>query len=110
MQTIQTVQELETLARTHDLLLVYFSGETCGVCRSLLPKVEKMLEAYPQIASARVEVGQAPELAASRQIFSVPAILLLIQGKETIRESGVLSLQALEQRIARYYAQFYSNP
>lgn len=91
------------------MALLYFSGSTCGVCRDMLPKLEKLLERYPRIRAARAETQDLPELAAAHGVFSVPAILLFIQGKETVREAGIISLDGLERKIARYYELLYGN-
>ena len=102
MQTVQSLEALNRLARENDMLLIYCSGGNCGVCRVLLPKLERMLEKFPRVAAVKMDVDTNPEMAANFQIFSIPAVLLLVQGKETVREAGILSLTTLEQRIARY--------
>jgi hypothetical protein len=34
-------------------------------------------------------------------------VMLFIQGKETVREAGIISLNSLEEKISRYYQLFY---
>ena len=102
MQTVQSVEALNRLARENDMLLIYFGGENCGVCSAMHPKLERMLERYPNVTAVELNIDTNPEMAAAFQIFSVPAVLLLVQGKVTVREAGILSFTTLEQKIARY--------
>lgn len=97
---------MNDLIKENDLVVLYFASYTCGVCVSLLPKLTRMLEKYPNIVTAKVQVEEAPELSATCKIFSAPAILLFIQGEETLREAGVWSLRELEPKIERYYNLF----
>lgn len=109
MTTIQTIGELDTLTGASDMVLLYFGGRSCGVCRDLQPKIEKMMAAYPEVSLAKVEAEDSPLLAAHFSVFSVPAIILLIQGKETLREAGIVSLGQIGRKIARYWGLFYGG-
>lgn len=91
------------------MLLLYFGSNSCGVCRGIRPKLEQMLKKYPAIQAVEVDEQNLPELSASYCVFTIPVILLFIQGKETIREAGIISLSSLEQRISRYYELFYGS-
>lgn len=68
-----------------------------------------MLIAYPDIAKVYVDADQYPDIAASYNIFTVPGILLYVQGKEFIREARHISMIGLEESISRYYNLLYRN-
>lgn len=107
MEPVNTVKEMHQLIQKNDMVLAYFGSNTCGVCRDLQPKIEAMIDRYPNIRAVKVDVQNRSELTASYSIFSAPAVMLFIQGKETIREAGVISLVNLEEKISRYDALFY---
>lgn len=109
METLHSAGEAEKLKQSGDMALLYFSGNTCGVCRDMLPKLETLLRKYPAIRAAKAEAQNLPELAAAYGIFSVPAIVLIVRGKETVREAGIISLDGLEENIARYCELLYGN-
>jgi len=48
-------------------------------------------------------VDDNPEAAGQLSVFTVPGILLFIQGKENIREARHLSVPVFEEKIGRYY-------
>jgi len=107
MEIINSIEKTNELKDKNDMLLLYFGSGSCGVCEAMLPKIEGMLQKYPYIVAARVEAENAPGLSAKCGIFAVPAIVLLINGKETLREAGIISLTNLEQKISRYYELYY---
>ncbi len=109
METVDSAAGLKELQTKNEMVLVYFGSPACGVCRDVLPKLERMLESYPRIRAVRAEVESLPELAAAYSVFTVPVILLFAQGRETLREAGMISLDRLEPRVARYYALLFGT-
>lgn len=102
MEIIYSKSQIGTLKTAHDMVLVYFSGEGCGVCKSIQPRLSALLSKYPQVKAVQAELSDAPELAAAFSIFTVPAVILFVMGKESLREAGFISLAELEQAITKY--------
>ena len=107
MELIHFEKELKDLQKSKDMLLIYFGGPTCGVCHDMEPKLDRMLQNYPNIHAVKIEPESLPAIAATYQVFSIPVLILFVEGKETLREAGIISLNALEEKIARYYNLFY---
>ena len=107
MELVNSGIEMDELKKKHEMLLVYFGSETCSVCRDMKPKIVRMIEKYPQIKGVDVDVQKMTELSARYRVFAAPAIILFIQGKETIREAGIISIVGLEEAISRYVGLFY---
>jgi len=81
---------------THQMMLLYFKGSQCSACLALLPKVEKLIEQYPEI-----------EMRSHFGVYSVPATILFIEGKEYIKEAGIFSIHTLNEKINRLYEMIY---
>ncbi len=107
MELIHFEKELKDLQQSKDMLLIYFGGPACGVCHDMEPKLDRMLQNYPNIHAVKIEPESLPAIAATYQVFSIPVLILFVEGKETLREAGIISLNALEPKIARYYNLFY---
>lgn len=103
MERVNSIEEIDKLKDENDMLLVYFGSNLCSVCIAMMPKLEALLKKYPDIKAVKVEVEKMPELSANYNVFTVPVIILFIQGKETIREARIISLIGLEESIRRYY-------
>ncbi|WP_303867762.1 thioredoxin family protein [Acetobacterium wieringae] len=110
MESVKTIKEMNHLIQKNDMLLIYFGSSTCSVCRDLQPKIEAMIDRYPNIRAVKVDVQNVSELTASFHIFSAPVVMLFVQGKETVREAGIISVIKLEEKISRYDALFYGEP
>ncbi|AFA50030.1 thioredoxin family protein [Acetobacterium woodii] len=109
MELVNSGLEMDELKKKHDMILIYFGSETCSVCRDMKPKIVRMIEKYPKIKAVNIDVQKMTELSASYRVFTAPAIILFIQGKETIREAGIISIIRLEDAISRYDALFYGD-
>ena len=107
MEIIKSYEKLRELIENDDMLLIYFGVEECGVCKSMKPKVENMIKNFPNINAVMVEADKNLNISAKFNVFTVPVILLYIEGKETIREARIISLENLEKKIARYCQIFY---
>ncbi|URZ03847.1 hypothetical protein CLAUR_039130 [Clostridium felsineum] len=103
MSKIYSKQEVEELINNNEILLLYFESDTCGVCKVIKPELNKILKSYPDIKNIFVNVGGNIKLAASYSVFTLPAVLVFINGKESIRQARYINLEEIESRISRYY-------
>lgn len=104
MNILNSVESIEAFIKEDRFAFVYFSTESCNVCEALFPKVEQMLEAFPEIKAARVCLDEVTEASGAFSIFTIPCILAYMDGKEIIREARYISMDQLEDKIARYYS------
>lgn len=86
------------------IVVLYFTGSTCGACHIIQSKVEEMLEKYPDVMGVEVNGSEHPEIAARYGVFTLPIFMLFVLGKETVRESKHVDLLAFEEKLARYYS------
>lgn len=103
MNMLNSKEEIGKLIEENEIVLIYFGGENCSVCGAIKPKVEEILKNYPEIKSAEVNVDKSLQAAAAYNIFTIPVILLFIEGKEILREARHISIQDIDSKIDRYY-------
>ena len=77
-------------------VLVDFWAEWCGPCKMLSPIVEELAAAHPEIAVAKVNVDECPELAMGYKINAIPALMLFKGGRVAAQTVGYQSREALE--------------
>ncbi|GAA0738061.1 hypothetical protein GCM10008906_15000 [Clostridium oceanicum] len=62
-----------------------------------------MLKKYEKIEFIKIDIDLNPKIASRYSVYTIPTILLFIEGKETIREARFISLLDLDNKINRYY-------
>ena len=103
MKTINEIDEILLTIEKETMVLTYFTTNDCNLCKDLYPKVEKMLELFPNIIGVRGEADVEPAIVGQFGVFIVPTIILFVQGKETIRRSRTISIDETAGMIQRYY-------
>ena len=101
MDIIPTSVELDRLRQSHRLFLLYITGDGCGVCTALKPKILAILSRHPGVCGAELNAHRNPEPAAQLSVFTIPAVVVYLDGKEMLREARYFSVQELESRIER---------
>ena len=101
-QTLDSLEQLQQAITEHDGVLVYFSTPQCNVCKVLRPKLmDLMQEHYPDIICFYVDSTILPEVSGQFSVFTVPTVLLFLDGKEFTRKSRNFSPMQLMQEIQR---------
>lgn len=95
-------QSFETeLAKIDGLVLVDFWAEWCGPCKQMNPVLDQLAEEIAGEASiAKVNVDESPSLAQKFGIQSIPTFLIIKDGKEVARRSGVIGKDALKALLS----------
>jgi thioredoxin 1 len=103
------MEDIEKQIKANDAVLIYFSGENCGVCTALMPKIQTSFESnFPKIKQLFISASDYPAIAARFSIFTVPSVLVFFDGKETKRESRHISVEQLTQGTKRHYNMFFN--
>ncbi len=98
------IDDIERAIAEETGVLLYFSGRDCGVCDALKPKVESLFgESFPMLKRYYVDAHEFPETAAHYRVFSVPTLIVFLEGKEFVREGRNMSLMALKEKLDRPY-------
>jgi thioredoxin-like negative regulator of GroEL len=104
MEGIYNLRELQDKIATEQGVLLYFSSDSCSVCKVLKPKVSAMLlERFPLMISHYVDTEKSPLISGQFSIFTIPTILIFFEGREQARYSRNISMHQLEESISRPY-------
>ena len=104
MQNISGQTELEALLTSSPITAVYFSGNRCGVCHALRPKIEEMIaKEFPQIPLLEIATEQQPEIAAQYSVFTLPVLIVYIDGREGPRFARSFGLAEVREALERPY-------
>lgn len=102
MKTINTITEVDNFIESGDMRMLYLSRPDCGVCVALIPKIEEMIKEFSNLKARYIDLDELPEAAGKFSIFTIPGIIVFIQGKESIRKARYVSIDELNNEIERY--------
>ena len=103
MEILDSREEIEEKIKNNEMVFVYFGGKSCSVCVDLKPKIQDLLEEYPNIKQIYIDVEKSHNIAISYEFYTIPGIILFVQEKETIREARNISIDNIDEKISRYY-------
>lgn len=110
MEGIHNIAELQQKIATEKGVLLYFSSESCSVCKVLKPKVAELLrENFPLMVSHYVDTEKSPVISGQFSVFTIPTILIFFEGKEQVRYSRNISMHQLEESISRPYSMIFED-
>jgi len=98
------LEEIQNIIKSEVGVLLYFSGENCNVCHALRPKFKELFDKeFPKIKQIYLDAHENPQISANFQVFSVPTMLVFLDGREFIREGRAVSIHQLQQKLRRPY-------
>ena len=82
-------------------VLVDFYADWCGPCKMLSPVVDEMSEELSDCKVVKLNVDEAPALAARFGVMSIPTVLYFKDGQLVDKTVGALSKGAFQAKIAQ---------
>ena len=100
-----TLEELQNTLREEIGVLLYFSGENCNVCHALRPKFKELFDKeFPQIKQIYLDAHENVEISVHYQVFSVPTMIVFLDGREFVREGRAVSMHKMTEQLKRPYS------
>ena len=97
------MKEIEEFIEDNMISIIYFSGSICGACDAIKEKVLHVIKDYKEVKFLEINAVENKEIAAEYNIFSLPILLLFVNGKETLRVGRYFDMLDFKNSIDRYY-------
>ena len=78
----------EQLKKSEKTVLIDFYAEWCGPCRMVGPIIEEIANEREDIVVAKINVDEQPELAQQFNVYSIPTLVVMRDGKIVRQETG----------------------
>ena len=85
--------------KSEKLILVDFFANWCGPCKTMAPILEEVSEESDNFKVAKIDIDKQRDLALDYEIEFIPTMILFKNGKEIDRLQGVVSKQAILEKI-----------
>ena len=83
--------------------LVDFWAEWCGPCQMMMPILEELTGTMGDKATvAKVNVDEAPSLAAQFRVMSIPTLIIFKDGQPVDQMVGVQQVDALKTALEKH--------
>ena len=103
LEELTTIDMVQRFIQNNQLALLYISRPNCSVCHGLLPQVKKLMTKYPKIQLGHINAYEVEKVASLLSIFTVPALLIFVDGKEYVREARIVHMDLLDKKIQKIY-------
>ena len=101
MKQLENEMELDELLSHCCAVILQFGSDTCGPCHAIRNRIDSWNSDHPRVQTRYIPIETQKALAAKWDIFSVPSVIVLIEGKVTLRQSGVFSLDQILSQTER---------
>jgi len=89
----------EEVLKSTTKVLVDFYADWCGPCKMLRPVLDEIAESNDNIKIVSINVDVNEKLAREYNVFSIPCLVLIEDGKEIKRSVGMLPKTEVEKFI-----------
>ncbi|MBN2825811.1 MAG: thioredoxin family protein [Campylobacterales bacterium] len=105
-----TLPQLQSKIAQSEGILLYFWGDNCNVCEALRPKIKEAFdENFPKIEQIYLNAKENIEIAAHYSVFSIPTMMVFLDGKEFTKASRNISIEQLITQVDRPYSMMFGE-
>jgi len=98
-----TDSNFNEIVNKHPLALIDSWAPWCGPCLALAPIIEELAEEYAgKVLVGKLNVDENPRTAERFQIFSIPTMLIMKDGREVDRIVGLAPKKHMEAVLRKY--------
>ncbi len=99
-----TLSAIKDDIRENTGVMLYFQAKMCNLCKVLKPKLFKAVEKeFPKIRCIVIDADKFADIAAYFSIFSMPSVIVFLDGKEFVRTGRNISIPVFIERLRRPY-------
>lgn len=101
---VQQIEEIDEALLNERYVLLYLYTTECSVCDVFRGKLTKAMEERDNVVMLSAHIHHVPLVSGRFMVFSSPCVLFFVDGKESLRNCGVMSLSSVTERIDKLLA------
>ena len=96
------LEKAEDLNVSSGLFAVKFTADWCGPCKAQQPNIDKMEQEFPNVQFIVVDIDEIPGFNDQYKIKSIPLLVLIKDGVEVKRITGVTLIAGLRTAFLEF--------
>lgn len=101
---MQTIENINQTINENLAVMLYFSAPTCNVCHALKPKLLEAIKTnFEKFEIVSIDTSLEQLISAHFSVFTIPTVLVFLDGKEFLRKSRHMSVDEVVREIKRPY-------
>ena len=98
-----TDKTFNDLVCKNPVCLIDFWADWCGPCRALAPTIKELAREYKgEVFIGKLNVDENPSTAECFQVYSIPTMLIMKDGKEVDRVVGCMPKEQIENALKKH--------
>ncbi len=102
MNEINNYEQIKDIINQEKIICLYFSTDTCNVCKVLRPKIGDLIEQFNNAESYYINTDKIEQVKGEYMIFAVPVIALFYNGKELTRFNRFVTINEIKEYIEKF--------
>jgi len=108
MREIRSIEEVHTMREEKNSSLLLIKTENCGVCESVLFKLDELKDSYKDVEFAYLYANNVPLVAGELLVFTAPTVIIFAGGKEVFRQSRFIQMGEISETLDKW-TDFFRN-
>lgn len=108
MREFHSIEEVHGLMEENNVSLLLIKTENCGVCESVLYKLDELKESYRDVEFAYLYASKVPVVAGEFLVFTAPTVIIFAGGKEVFRQSRFIQMGEIAETLDKWVNFFKS--
>lgn len=105
LPAVRTVRDMEQIVLAHSWVCILFIRNNCAASSEALPRVARMVKRFTDVNGFVFNLDDDPAAAGRYLVFDTPAIVIYLNGKPIIRQTGAVLHQEIYQAILQVHQQ-----
>jgi len=98
-----TDTSFDKVIRENPLTMIDFWASWCGPCRALAPIIQELADEFAgKVFVGKLDVDENPSTAERFQVYSIPTVLIMKDGKEVDRIVGCVPKDYIVSALKKY--------
>ncbi len=96
-----TMENLDKVVRSNDLVLIDFYAEWCGPCKKMTPILNKIADENKGIKLLKIDAEKSDNIASAFKVEEIPTYVIIKKGRQVWRGTGEMNEAEMKEILSK---------